>query len=110
MYCTVKRIVVKKDEFNINLDVAGKQYPATITKGDQATEAVIRKAAERIQQLVVEYKQRYVKTLDERDLVSMAALQLTADLICLENKTDTTPVTQKIQQFLIELDGILPAD
>ncbi|MDR1331389.1 MAG: cell division protein ZapA [Tannerella sp.] len=110
MYRTVKRIVVKKDEFNINLEVAGRTYPVTITRGDEFSEATIRKAAERIQMLYAKYRQQYVKTLDDRDLLGMVALQLVTDLIWLEEKYDTTPLTQKIRQYITELDGFLPGN
>jgi cell division protein ZapA len=107
MYRTVKRIVVKKDEFNINLEVAGRTYPVTLIRGDELSEAMIRKAAERIQMLFVEYRQQYVKTLEERDLLAMVSLQLVTDLVWLEEKNDITPVTQKIHQYIAELDGFL---
>jgi cell division protein ZapA len=99
---------VEKNEFNINLEVAGRTYPVTLVRGDELSEAIIRKAAERIQTLYAEYRQRYVKTLEERDLLAMVALQLVTDLIWTEEKNDTTPVTQKIRQYIKELDGFLP--
>jgi cell division protein ZapA len=98
---------VKKDEFNINLEVGGKTYPVTIIRGDELSEAMIRKAADRIQTLYVEYKQRYAKTLEERQLLAMVSLQLATDLVWLEEKSDTTPVTQKIHQYITELDSFL---
>jgi cell division protein ZapA len=99
---------VKKEEFNINLEVAGKTYPVTLARGDEFSEAAIRKAAEKIQTLYVEYKQRYVKSLDEKDLLAMVALQLVTDLVWLEAQHDTTPITRKIHQYITELNGFLP--
>lgn len=98
---------MKKDEFNINLEVVGKTYPVTIARGDEMSEAMMRKAAERIQTLYVEYKQRYAKTTEDKDLLAMVSLQLVTDLVWLEEKSDTTPVTQKIHQYIKELDSFL---
>ena len=108
MYRTVKWIVVRKDEFNINLEIAGRMYPVTIGRGDEQTEAMIRKAAEKIHKLYVEYRQRYVKTLEERDSLAMVTLQLVTELVWMEEKNDTTPITEKIRRYITEIDSFLP--
>ncbi|MDR2120702.1 MAG: cell division protein ZapA [Tannerella sp.] len=98
---------MKKDEFIIREKVADREYRMILTRGDETSEAIIRKAAERVRILYEKYRQKYIKTLEERDLLAMVALQLVTDLVRLEEQNDTTPVTQKIRRYIEELDGIL---
>lgn len=98
---------MKSDEFEIKLEVAGRQYPVMIKRGDEQQEFLIRKAAKRVQQHVIQYKQHYAKTVEERDLLAMVAIQLGLEVIILENKNDTKPFTEKIQQLTGTLEDYL---
>ena len=50
---------MKGDEFIIHLEIAGKQYPVKIRRGDERTEQRAREAAKRVQQMYLQRK-RYV--------------------------------------------------
>jgi cell division protein ZapA len=95
---------VKDDEFVINLEVAGRIYPVKIKRGDEQEEFLIRKAAKRVQQDVLQFKQYFAKTVENRDLLAMVAMQLAVDVISLEEINETEPYTRKIQQLTEMLD------
>jgi cell division protein ZapA len=98
---------VKNDEFVINLEVAGRTYPITIKRGDEQEEYMMRKAAKRVQQNVIQYKQHFAKSLEDRDLLAMVAIQLAMEVVLLEEKNDTKPYTHKIQQLTETLEDYL---
>ena len=98
---------MENDEFVINLDVAGRTYPVTIKRGDEQEEYLMRKAAKRVQQNVIQYKQHFAKSEEDRDLLAMIAIQLAVDVISLEEKNDTKPFTHKIQQLTKTLENYL---
>jgi len=98
---------VKSDEFEIKVKVVGKLYPVWLKRGDERQEYLIRKAAKRIQQLELEYRQDFAKSLDDRDILAMAAIEIARDLVVLEEKNDITPFTHKIQQLTNTLEEYL---
>jgi cell division protein ZapA len=53
------------------------------------------------------FKQHFAKTVENRDLLAMVAIQLAIDVISLEEINDTKPFTQKIQQLTEKLDNYL---
>jgi cell division protein ZapA len=98
---------VKSDEFEIKVTVGGRLYPVWLKRGDERQEYLIRKAAKLIQQLELEYRQHFVKSLDDRDILAMATIEIARDLIVLEERNDTKPFTHKIQQLTSTLEGYL---
>ena len=104
---TTKRITVKGDEFIIHLEIAGKQYPVKIRRGDERTEQRAREAAKRVQQMYLQRKAYFSKSLDDKDLLAMVAVQLAMDMIPLEEKNDTQPFVEKIQQWTERLEHYL---
>jgi len=98
---------VKSDEFEIKVKVAGKLYPVWLKRGDERQEYLIRKAAKRIEQLEIEYRQGFVKSLDDKDILAMSAIEIARDLVVLEEKNDTKPFTHKIQQLTNTLEDFL---
>jgi cell division protein ZapA len=98
---------VKNDEFEIKVKVAGRLYPVWLKRGDERQEYLIRKAAKKIQQLELEYRQYFVKSLDDRDILAMTAIEIARDLVVLEEKNDTQPFTHKIQQLTNTLEDYL---
>jgi cell division protein ZapA len=98
---------VRNDEFVINVEIAGRPYPVKITRGDEQEEFLIRKAAKRVQQNVLQFKQYFAKSVENRDLLAMVAIQLAAEVIDLEERNDTKPFTHKIQQLTETLDNYL---
>jgi cell division protein ZapA len=98
---------VKDGEFVINLEIADRTYPVKITRGDEQEEFLIRMAAKRVQQNVIQFKQHFAKSVENRDLLAMVAIQLAVELISMEDKNDTKPYTHKIQQLTEMLDNYL---
>ena len=98
---------MKSDEFEIKVKVAGRLYPVWIKRGDEQQEYLIRKAAKLIQQLELAYRQKFVKSLEDRDILAMAAIEIARDLVILEEKNDTKPFTHKIKQLTDMLEGYL---
>jgi cell division protein ZapA len=98
---------VKSDEFEIKVKVAGRLYPVWVKRGDEREEYLIRRAAKLIQQIELEYRQYFVKSLDDRDILAMAAIAIARDLVILEEKNDTKPFIHKIQQLTDTLEDYL---
>ena len=98
---------MKSDEFEIKVKVAGRLYPVWLKRIDHRQEYLIRKAAKRIQQLELEYRQEFVKSLDDRDILAMVAIEVARDLVILEEQNDTRPFTHKIKQLTEMLEGYL---
>ena len=98
---------MKSDEFEIKVKVAGRLYPVWLKRGDERQEYLIRKAAKLIEQHELAYRQKYVKSLNDNDILAMAAISIARNLILLEEKNDTKPFTQKINQLTDILEDYL---
>jgi cell division protein ZapA len=98
---------VKDDVFTINLDVAGRSYPVKVKRGDEQEEFLARKAAKRVQDYMTKYRQHFAKSVEERDLLALIAIQLAMEVSQLEEKNDTKPYTHKIQQLTDILENYL---
>jgi cell division protein ZapA len=104
MYSAIKRVAVKKDVFTINLEVAGRTYPLGVKRGDEQEEFLARKAAKRVQEYMIKYRQHFAKSVEDRDLLALIAIQLALEISLLEEKNDMSLFTQKIQRFTDMLD------
>lgn len=90
------------DKFLINLELAEKSYGLWIDRKD---EALARDAAKQIKHKIIQYRQAFSKSdVDVKDLLAMVALHLSMDKLQLEDRNDTTPFTDKIQQITTELE------
>ena len=85
--------------FKIKLEVVGRLYPVMIKRGDEQEEFLFRQASKRVQQYVMQYRQFFAKSVEERDLLAMTAIQLALEVVTLEEKNDTQPFTQKNKQL-----------
>lgn len=93
------------DTFLINIKIAGKEYPLTIDRKD---ERMVRAAASQINSKIIQYQASFPSTsLDMRDLLAMVAFQLSFENLQLEEKNDTYPFVEKIQQMSKELEDYL---
>jgi cell division protein ZapA len=97
------------DEMLINLEAfpgEGRNYPVTIKAED---EGLVREAARQLRQKFIAYKQAFSgsKRLSDKDLMAMTALDITTDLLRLENKNDAIPFSTKIKQLNEELKDLL---
>ena len=98
MHCTIKRIEAMDDKFLIHLDIAEKSYGLWIDRKD---EQLARDAAKQIRNKINQYRQNFAQSdVDVKDLLAMVAFQL-------EDKNDTSPITDKIQELTGELEQYL---
>ena len=105
---------MENDEFVIKLEVAGRIYPVILKRGEAQEESLIRKGTKRVQQNVIQYRQHFAKSEEDRDLLAMIAIQLAMEVVdleekvvALEEKNDTKPFTYKIHQLTKTLDHYL---
>ena len=88
---------MEEEKLSIKVNVADRFYPLRIAMSD---EEKIRSAARRINDKVVQYRQRYADR-DMHDALSMATLQFVIKLIELEEKQTVAP---SVLQDLADLD------
>ncbi len=94
------------DKLSIKVNVADRYYPLKIERRD---EEKIRKAARLINEKVLQYKQRYLDK-DVQDFLAMAALQFVTRIIEMEDKTDISPLENKLQELNEELEEYLKGE
>ena len=95
------------DKFLIHVEIAEKTYGLWI---DRSQEKLARDAAKQIRNKIVQYRQNFTKSeVDGKDLLAMVALQLSMLNLQLEDKNDTSPFTEKMQQLGGEIDMCLKA-
>lgn len=93
------------DKFLIHLEIAEKSYGLWIDRED---EQLARDAAKQIRQKINQYRLKFAKSnLDVKDLLAMVAFQLSMNNLQLEEKNDTTPFTDKIQEITTVLEMYL---
>jgi cell division protein ZapA len=95
-----------EDKLSIKVNVADRYYPLKIERRD---EEKIRKAARLINEKVLQYKQRYLDK-DVQDFLAMAALQFVTRIIEMEDKTDISPLEQRLQDLNEELEEYLKGE
>lgn len=91
------------DKFLIHVEIAGKDYGIRINRDE---EQVARKAVRQIRDKMSQYRKKYSEA-DEKDLLAMVAFHLSVDNLELEDKNDTSPFTEKIQELTDELESFL---
>ena len=93
------------DKFLIHLDKAEKSYGLWIDRKD---EQLARDAAKQIRNKINQYRQNFAQSdVDVKDLLAMVAFQLSMTNLQLEDKNDTSPITDKIQELTGELEQYL---
>jgi len=91
------------DKLTIKVNVADRYYPLKISRND---EEKIRKAAKRINEKILQYKQRYTDK-DNQDFLAMAALQYVVQVIDNEHKKDILPILNELEELDKELEQYL---
>ena len=91
------------DKFLIHVEIAGKSYGIRI---DRSEEQEARKAVKQIRMKMDQYRKKYSE-VDVKDLLAMVAFQLSVENVKLEEKNDTSPFTEKIQELTDELESFL---
>ncbi len=94
------------DKFKINVVIGGRSYPLHVssTLEEQGT----RKAAEKINQLIVNFEKNYAVS-DKQDVLAMSALQFAAKLEIqkLLEKQNEDKASNKLQQMNEAIDVCL---
>ena len=88
------------DKLSIRVNVADRYYPLKIERKD---EEKIRRAARKINEKVLQYKQRYTDK-DVQDFLAMAALQFVIKVIDSEKNDDISPVFDGVKEIISELN------
>lgn len=93
------------DKFLIHLEIAEKSYGLWIDRKD---EQLARDAAKQIRNKINQYRQNFAQSdVDVKDLLAMVAFQLSMSNLQLEDKNDTNPITDKVQELTSELEKYL---
>ncbi|WP_372771960.1 cell division protein ZapA [Mangrovibacterium sp.] len=93
------------DKLSINININGRVYPLTIERKEEK-EAKIRKAAKMINDIVLEYKKKYVNQ-DAQDFLAMTALQFVLKNLDLEEQSDESPIVEEIRSLDEQLNEFL---
>ena len=91
------------EKLSINIKIDGRTYPLKVEKEN---EEKYRKAAKIINDIVLQYRQKY-KTNDSQDIISMTAFQFVVKAIDLEEKTDRSPLVEELTRLNEELGDYL---
>ncbi len=93
------------DHIRINVQIAEKNYPIWINRED---EALAREAGKQIQNLVLKYRQQYSSgKISSWDALAMATFQISVENLKLQDRNDTSPYTEKIQELTGEIKRYL---
>ena len=87
------------EKLSIRVNLAERYYPLKIDRED---EEKIRRAARMINEKVLQYKQKYADK-DTQDFMAMAALQFVIKIIESEEKTEVTPLEERVNEVVNEL-------
>ena len=88
------------NKLSINIKIDGRNYPLKIDRDD---EEKYRKAAKIINEIVLQYRQRYANH-DAKDFLAMTAFQFVLKNIELENKVDPSPFVDEVRELNEMLD------
>lgn len=91
------------DKSLIHVEIAGKSYGIRINRSE---EQVAREAVRQIRKKMDQYRKKY-SDVDVKDLLAMVTFQLSVENLKLEDKNDTSPFTEKIQELTDELESYL---
>ncbi len=93
------------EKFLIHVEIGDKTYALRIKRSE---EEVVREAAKQLRKKLLQYRQKFSQSeLEIKDLLAMVALQYAMDKLQLEDKNDTRPYTDKIEQLTSELEMYL---
>jgi len=91
------------EKLSINIKIDGRSYPLKV---DRENEEKFRKAAKIINDIVLQYRQKYL-TSDPVDVLAMTAFQFVLKTIDLEEKTDRSPLYDELKKIDEELGDYL---
>jgi len=91
------------EKLSINIKIDGRNYPLKV---DRDNEEKFRKAAKIINDIVLQYRQKYL-TSDSQDVLAMTAFQFVLKTIDLEEKVDRSPLFDEFKKLDEELGDYL---
>jgi len=91
------------DELSINININGRIYPLKI---DRRQEEKYRKAAKMINDIVLEYKKKYVNQ-DAQDFLAMTAFQFVLKNLEMEESADEAPILEELRLLDEQLSDYL---
>lgn len=100
-----------EDQFIIRIKIADRYYPITINRNDEQEEEKMRKAASKINDTILRYKQTFEEKNedngefkgDTQDYLAMTALQFTKLFIESCDRYDISPIIDNIKELNQEL-------
>lgn len=91
------------DMLSINIKIDGRSYPLRVDRND---EEKYRKAAKIINDIVLQYRQKYV-TRDAQDVLAMTAIQFVLKSLDLEERIENSPLFDDLKKLDEELGDYL---
>ena len=91
------------DKFSIKIKIDGREYPLKVDRDD---EEKYRKAAKIINDIILQYRQKYSSS-NTQDFLAMTAFQFALKTIELEEKVDRSPLFDELKKMDEELSDYL---
>jgi len=91
------------EKLSINIKIDGRNYPLKV---ERENEEKFRKAAKIINDIVLQYRQKYVNS-DSQDFIAMAAFQFVVKNIDMEEKVNQSPLFDEMKKLDEELGDYL---
>ena len=94
------------EKLKVNVVIAGRTYPLIVK--DAREEEGMRKAAKRINNLILNFEENYA-VADKQDVLAMCALQFASklEMISLKTSEEAIEVLNKLNELTEELDNHL---
>jgi cell division protein ZapA len=91
------------EKLSINIKIDGRTYPLKV---DRENEERHRKAAKIINDIVLQYRQRYINS-DSQDMLAMTAFQFVLKTIELEEQVNQSPMFDELKKLDEDLGDYL---
>ena len=91
------------DKLSIKIKIDGREYPLKVDRED---EEKYRKAAKIINDIILQYRQKYSSS-NTQDFLAMTAFQFALKTIELEEKVDRSPLFDELKKLDEELSDYL---
>lgn len=91
----------------ININIGERFYPISIERTDSKREELIRKAAQSINDTLLQYKKKAYKNKDDQDYLAMTLIMFAVKLMESENKEDISPVINELKKINFKLNVFL---
>ncbi len=88
------------NKLSINIKIDGRNYPLKIDRDD---EEKYRKAVKIINEIILQYRQKYAQH-DAQDFLAMTAFQFVLKNLELETKADPSPFVDEVKELNEMLD------